>query len=176
MYYFILTGIVLALLLRRNPLAVLFNIDLKAPFLMIGSFLIQVVLEMIVVQTQQQYPLILSLTFLAMIVALFLNRHIFGVPLIFIGTFLNIVALLLHGGTMPVSESAIQLVGLENQNFNEDSRHQAMLPSVFWWLGDWIPFFTPIGTNYVLSIGDLLIGGGLIVFFVRNSEKKRGIT
>lgn len=85
---------------------------------------------------------------------------------------MNTLALLLHGGLMPVSENVIKMVDLKDSSFDTDSRHQLMEDTNFWWLGDWIPFFTPIGSNSVLSPGDLIVGIGLIVFIVRNSARR----
>ncbi|WP_018130595.1 DUF5317 family protein [Effusibacillus pohliae] len=172
MIYFVIAGIGLALLFKRNPVSIVFNIRFKVPYVMIGCFLIQLVLAILAVQTNSQHPVLLGITFLGMLVSLFLNRHLYGVKWIFSGTLLNVLSLLLHGGLMPVSETAMRLAGFEDMGFDSDSRHQLMKTSPFWWLGDWIPFITPLGRNYVLSIGDLVIGIGLILFIIKNSRRK----
>lgn len=172
MIYFVVIGLVTAVALKRNPVIILTNIKFKVPWLLIGSLIVQILLEIIAIKSSGQYPGLLSLTFLGVLAGLFINRHLYGVSWVFAGTFLNVSALLLHGGLMPVSEYAMQLSHLEDLGFDADSRHQAMGSSVFWWLGDWIPFLTPIGKNYVLSPGDVLVGIGLILFLVRNSSRR----
>lgn len=170
MVYFILTGIIIALVRKKNPLTV-FTVELKAPFLMIGCFVVQLGLAYLSLKKNLYYPVILNITFILMLVSLFLNRHLPGVKWIFWGALLNTLALILHNGFMPVSETAMKIANLENLSFEGDSRHRGMEQSLFWWLGDWIPFFTPIGTNYVISLGDVFVGIGLILFIVRNSLK-----
>lgn len=172
MIYFIIIGIVIALLLKRNPISILLHIKLRVPYLIIGSFLIQIILAVVAAKTHEQYPMILILTFAGIIASLFLNRHLTGVKWILAGTVLNMLALLLHGGMMPVSENAMRIAGLEDLGFDSDSRHRLMETSLFWWLGDWIPLITPIGTNYVISLGDLVVGIGFIVLIVRTSVVK----
>jgi hypothetical protein len=171
--YFVFTGLVLALLLKRDPISIIKNVSFKVPLLMIGCLFVQIGLELSALQFNKQFPIILYLTFLGMLCGLFFNRHIRGITWIFIGTSINSLALLTHKGLMPVSETAINLAGLQHLlNYNRDSRHQQMEDSLFWWLGDWIPFFAPIGENFILSPGDLIIGIGLILFCVRNSAKR----
>lgn len=170
MFYFILAGIVLSLLLRRNPLTVL-AVPIKYPFLLIGILFVQVIIALIASIKHVQYPSILIITFVGMLVALFLNRHIYGIKLILIGTFFNTMALILHNGLMPVSERAMELAGLADLSFHSDSRHQVMEQSLFWWLGDWIPLLSPVGTNYVWSPGDFMVALGILLFLVRNSKR-----
>lgn len=141
---------------------------------MIGCLFVQIGLELIAIQYYRQFPIILFLTFIGMVYGLFRNRHIPGIPWILTGTITNIIALLTHKGLMPVSESAMNVAGLQHLlDYSQDSRHQAMEDSLFWWLGDWIPFLAPIGENFILSPGDVIIGIGLILFCVKNSTKRR---
>ncbi|MBA2870381.1 putative RDD family membrane protein YckC [Anoxybacillus calidus] len=169
MIYFVLVGILISLFLKKNPLTIV-AVELKAPFVMIGCLLVQIVLAYLAIVKHLYYPIILDITFIIMLVCLFLNRHLPGVKWIFAGALLNTLALILHNGFMPVSETAMKIAKLD-VSFQGDSRHQSMEDSIFWWLGDWIPFFTPIGTNYVISLGDVFVGIGLILFIVRNSLK-----
>ncbi len=173
MSYFVITGLILAIILNRNPISIVKNVQFKVPLLMIGCLFVQVGLEVIAVQTHNQFPIILYLTFLGMIVGLFKNRQIPGIPWILIGTSMNILALTTHRGLMPVSETAMNMAGLQHLlDYSQDSRHQGMEDSLFWWLGDWIPVLTPIGGNFILSPGDVIVGIGLILFCVKNSTKR----
>ncbi|MFC4768041.1 DUF5317 domain-containing protein [Effusibacillus consociatus] len=171
MTYVVLAGIVAAFLSKRNPMTIL-HIELKARYVMIGILGVQILLAIIAAKTNQQYPIILNITFLGILVCLFWNRHLSGIKWILGGASLNFLALLLHGGLMPVSAAAMKISGLDNAGFDADSRHYLMEDTAFWWLGDWIPFLTPVGTNYVWSPGDVLVAIGIFVFLVRNSQKR----
>ncbi len=170
--YFIFTGLILALLLNRNPISIIKNVHFKLPLLMISCLIVQIILELMALQFNMQIPIILFLSFLGMLLGLFSNRHISGVKWIFFGTSINVIALLTHRGLMPVSENVINMVGLQHLLDYSDSRHQAMDNTLFWWLGDWIPFYAPIGENFILSPGDVIIGIGLILFCILNSAKR----
>lgn len=170
---FVIFGLVFSLFLKRNPLTIPSNIQLKAPYLMIGCFAVQILLAILAKNgTDKKFPVILVLTFAGMIVALFLNRHLRGVRYILTGVIFNFIAIVLHDGFMPVSQNAMELAGLENTDMATDSRHQLMGATPFWWLGDWIPFYSPVGSNYVLSPGDLFVGIGLIVFMASHSSRR----
>lgn len=164
MIYFILAAIIVTILLKRNPVQ-LINLSFRWPFLIIGSFGTQIALAFITIQTKDKYEIILIATFVCMVLGLWLNRRMAGMKWILIGAILNLLALILHGGLMPVSETAIRLTG-QDMGFDTDSRHQLMdSSSPFWFLGDWIPL-----VQYILSPGDLLVGIGLFRFFVVNSK------
>lgn len=115
---------------------------------------------------------IFVLTFIGIIIGLFINRAIAGIKWILTGAFLNLLAMLLHGGTMPVSEKALKLTGQANNDFEADARHHLLNESTFWILTDWIPLL-----RYVLSPGDILAGIGIIILIVKHSEyrKKHGV-
>jgi hypothetical protein len=171
MIYFVFFGIIAALLFKKNPLTLPLNIKFKAPFLIMGCLIVQVAIELIAIISRTKIEGILVITFILLFIGLLLNRRIIGMKWIAAGLFLNMMALVLNGGLMPVSETAMEIAKLEHLlDFNQDSRHQLMEDSHFGWLGDWIPFLTPVGTNYVLSPGDLLVGFGLIILMVRNSS------
>lgn len=167
MKYFLLFAIMLTLLQKRNPLTFINNIKFQWPLVIIVSFGIQIGLAIITIETKEKLELILILTFLGMIIGLWKNRQIAGVKWIVVGALLNLMALLLHGGLMPVSESALVQTGQEVDSFETDSRHQLMKNSMpFWLFGDWIPV-----VRYVLSPGDLLVGMGIILLITKNSSK-----
>jgi|GEM_PF-1204262 len=174
MLYFVVIGLFLAILSKRNPLTIMENVQFRLPWLMIGCLFIQIGLELLVKNYfHRPFPVVLFLSFCGMIVGLYYNRHIKGLPWVLGGTVMNILALATHQGLMPVSETAVRMTGLEHLlDYNLDSRHQAMQDTLFWWLGDWIPVFTPIGSNFILSPGDVVVGIGLIIFCIFNSSKR----
>jgi hypothetical protein len=167
MKYFILAAILTTLLVKRNPLSIVETLKLRFPYLLIGGFILQIILYIIALSTGHTYPLWIELSISAVIVCLWFNRKLPGIPLIFTGAVLNFAAMVIHGGLMPVSQKAARLAGLGDFP-EQEARHQMMTHSHFWWLGDWIPF---IGN--VLSPGDVFIGFGFIWFMVGSSARRR---
>jgi hypothetical protein len=174
MYYFFIFGVILTLFLKRNPITIIPNVIFRVPLLLISCLVTQIGLELLAVNyTDKKYPAILFLTFLGMLIGLYLNRHISGIKWIFFGLSINILALITHGGLMPVSEKALKIADLGHLvDYSQDSRHQEMGDSFFWWLGDWIPLIIPFGKNFVISPGDFVVGVGLILFCINNSTKR----
>jgi len=168
MLYFIITAILLTLFQKRNPLTFIRNITFEWPLLILLSFGTQIALTFITIQTKEKLEWVFVLTFIGIIIALFKNRKIIGVKWILFGATLNLLALLLHGGTMPVSEKALELTGQESVQFDTDARHHLINETSFWILGDWIPFI-----RYVLSPGDFFAGIGIILLIVKHSEYRR---
>ncbi|WP_172251191.1 DUF5317 domain-containing protein [Saccharibacillus deserti] len=173
MVYFLLTGLVWMLLLGRNPLFMLIHLRFKASYLLIGSLGIQIYLAFYTLRTGETIPFLLEGAFVALLVCFALNRKKAGIPLIGLGCSMNLVALFSNGGKMPVSSEALRQAGLEHlTDYSLASRHSGMGENSFAWLGDWIPFLTPVGTNYVLSPGDLVVGIGLILFMLGMSKRR----
>lgn len=100
------------------------------------------------------------------------NIYFSGFTMIATGFFLNFIAILLNNGRIPVSGEGLVLADqfdlydiLENGNsithvlMNENTK--------FPFLGDIIPFARPYLFPKVVSIGDILIFTGLILFVIR---------
>ncbi|MBB6446139.1 DUF5317 family protein [Bacillus benzoevorans] len=167
MKYSLLIALILTLIQKKNPLTFIKNIEFQWPLVILISFGVQIALAFATIQSKEKFELILILTFVGITIGLWKNRHIAGVKWILAGALLNFAALLLHGGLMPVSESALLQTGQEVDSFDTDSRHQLMdSSSPYWILGDWIPVI-----RYVLSPGDLLVGIGIILLIMNNSSK-----
>ncbi|GGO01539.1 DUF5317 domain-containing protein [Saccharibacillus kuerlensis] len=176
MIYFLLIGFIWILLLGRNPLSMLVHLRFKASYLLIGSLAVQIYLAFYTLNTGETIPFLLEGAFATLVVCLILNREKAGVPLIGMGCFLNLLAILANGGKMPVSSTALKMAGLEHlDDYSLASRHSSMQDNPLSWLGDWIPFLTPVGTNYVLSPGDLVVGIGLIMFMLGISKRRTAI-
>jgi hypothetical protein len=95
------------------------------------------------------------------------NRRLPAAPLILLGLVLNAVVIGLNGG-MPVSAAAIRAAGGDDGLLPasiDDGKHHLMTSSdVLTPLADVIGLPPPIGT--VLSIGDVFLYAGLVVFTV----------
>ena len=90
------------------------------------------------------------------------NRRLFLLLPVLAGMLLNAVAIAANGGLMPVSAAAARAAGLridEPSNVSLDAKHVRFLGDVFA-----LPAHLPL-TN-VFSIGDLLIGVGMVGFIV----------
>ena len=106
----------------------------------------------------------LELTALALIAyGLYQNRHIKGLWLVALGFFLNTLAILSHGGHMPVSAAALEKAGIgfaaEILKEAGDGLHVIADPqNPLSWLGDVIPL-----RHQVISVGDILITVGIAI-------------
>jgi hypothetical protein len=171
MYYFIFFGILAALAAKRDPRS-LIEVRIKARSLLFACLLVQIVLAIVAATTSAKYPIILHATFIGAIVFLLMNVRLRGSRWIITGTVMNAAAMLVYGGMMPVARWALEFADMANLT-EYSSRHQLLEShaSPLSWLGDWIPFVTPLGPNFILSPGDILIGIGLIVFIFSYSRK-----
>lgn len=105
-------------------------------------------------------PLMLS-SYGVLLYTLFLNLDRQGVRLLFVGLVLNVLAMGLNGGRMPVHLPAAQRLGgdLTALVSGTDYKRMAMGPHTrFNFLGDVI--YVPLPIPRVMSIGDLLIAAG----------------
>ncbi len=105
-------------------------------------------------------PLVLLVASMLLIAAfLFVNRRRAGFPIVLIGVLLNVGVIAANGG-MPVSAHAAAQVDEHNGVPSSDLRHvDADAGTRLSFLGDVIPL-----GDKVMSIGDLLMLGGLAVF------------
>lgn len=168
MFYFIILAFMITLLQKRNPLSFIRNIKFKWPIIILLSFGFQIILSFFTFQTREKIVWVFVLTFVGVIIGLFINKKIAGVKWIITGAVLNLIALLLNGGTMPVSEKALQLTGQMDSSFDTDARHHLMNETLFWILGDWIPVI-----RFVLSPGDFFAGIGILLLIVKNSDQRK---
>jgi len=101
---------------------------------------------------------------LLLVVFLVLNRGLPGIGLMATGLLLNVVVIGANRA-MPVSATAVELAGVASSPTQASFEHELMSPStVLPWLGDIIPL-PRLGE--VLSLGDLLLVGGIAVLVYR---------
>ena len=140
--------IILAVLLQRIPFA------LSAP----SSFV-------------ELKKALLILSYLLLLWALSRNLHLWSMRILALGTVLNFAAIVANGGLMPVSPGARLKAGMTaigQSGFGKvlPEGTGILLPvdqTNLWFLSDIIPI-SPVGG--VFSLGDVLIGVGLLLFFV----------
>jgi Family of unknown function (DUF5317) len=95
-----------------------------------------------------------------LVVAVFVNRRITGVPIVALGMCMNVAAIVANGGTMPVGPSAMHDAGRTavtqaNSTAVADPRLEWLVDR--WAAPDWIPLAN------VFSIGDVVIAAGAVV-------------
>lgn len=109
----------------------------------------------------------LLLSYLLILAALALNRRVPAAPVMGLGLLLNLAVVGVNAG-MPVSSDAIRLAGGDPGSLAEaeTAKHHLMTEDdSLTVLGDVIPLPPPIGV--VLSIGDVLLYGGMAWFVVQ---------
>jgi hypothetical protein len=107
-------------------------------------------------------PVMLALSYAFLVAFLVSNRWIPGAPVMQVGLLLNLAVVMVNGG-MPVQGTAIERAGGDPYALMQSSptKHHLMTEDdVLWQLGDIVPLAPPIGD--VLSIGDLLLYGGMV--------------
>ena len=167
-FYICAAGLLSALILGRDPRSLL-KIQFCFPYLLLGGFGGEILLAALAHYGAMQNRFLLVAAFLAVAAGLFANRRLPGVWLILSGTAVNIAELLLNGGRMPVSLSALRIAGVPVRAslFVHNTRHVRMTPATWNWLGDWIPFI-----HQVLSPGDVCVAAGIVLFLVRMSVRR----
>jgi Family of unknown function (DUF5317) len=102
--------------------------------------------------------LILLLSYLGLAAFLGRNRAVVGMRLAFLGLGLNL-AVIAANGAMPVSQRAASFAGIDHSLDHPEMKHEPLTDaSSLPWLGDVIPL---PGLGEVLSLGDLLLAGGI---------------
>lgn len=103
------------------------------------------------------------------------NHRITGMPVVALGAFSNLAAIVANGGYMPASETALSALGkvVKGTYTNSSFVPNPNLP----WLTDIfaMPAWLPAANVY--SVGDVLIGLGVVVVIVaamRSSVVRRG--
>ena len=168
----LLIGLVIGLV-RRGNLSNLAHIDLKGKWLILGALIVQVLIFPLghsapVIQTGTEYLHFLSYFFLFVFIVI--NRHYLGFIITGIGMALNIIVIAANGGYMPASAEALRNAGLDRvAAILESGLHHGntVLMSAHTklnFLGDIfsVPKYIPFSTAF--SIGDILIGLGIVIF------------
>jgi glucose-6-phosphate-specific signal transduction histidine kinase len=91
-----------------------------------------------------------------------INHHVEGFKLIMLGSALNFLAILLGGGRMPVYGPLANKMGLLPSI--KHALLEKFTPILL--IGDVIPAYTPWGRKFLISIGDVLVYVGLLIFML----------
>jgi len=162
--------------LGRGRLGNLAHADLRAVDLILGAFAAQALLSLagrLGWAAAGALPAaIYTLSFCALLYAIWCNRRLTGAGLLFVGTVANLVAVISGGGRMPVAPDRLADLGglatLAQLGTGQSPIHTLARPGTLWyWLGDWIPVPSITGRATLVSIGDLFLLLGLIVVVER---------
>lgn len=105
------------------------------------------------------------------------NLRLHGWPVIGIGALLNLMVITVNKGFMPASLAAVKWAGIVDSYYRDGGRmvfNNSIIAgpgTVMWWLGDIfaIPRYFPL--HNVFSVGDILIGLGIVSFVWNSCER-----
>ncbi len=115
-------------------------------------------------------PAIYVLTTLAVFVAVARNWRLTGMPIVAAGALSNLVAITANGGFMPADAGALAMAGFGGPGDHTNSvvlAHPALQP-----LTDIFALPAGVPLANVFSVGDVLIGVGVIVVIVAAMRRK----
>lgn len=163
--YAIVIGLVLGLVLRGRWQALAMIRIRWAPLILVG-FLTQIVLfsDYVVEHIGAAGPAVYVVSTLAVGVAVVRNAGLPGMPLIILGAASNMAAILANDGFMPAAPGALASLGKVAPTVYSNSAVVAQpaleLLTDRFALPPWLPFAN------VFSVGDVLLGVGLVVLIV----------
>lgn len=163
--YALVVGVALGLLLRGR-LSGVADIDFKWAPLIFGGLLVQIVLfsDAVAARVGILGPPIYVLSSMAVLVAVLRNVDVPGMAIVALGAASNQLAIVANGGYMPAGADA--LAAQERAASGLYSNSAAIAEPAFPYLTDifamptWMPF------SNIYSVGDVLIGVGVVVAIV----------
>ena len=163
--YALVIGLAVGFLARGRP-AGLAQLQFRWPWVMLGGLLVQVLLFSDVFSSRigAAGPPIYAASTAAVVLAVLANRRITGMPIVALGATCNFAAIMANGGFMPAALGALQAHGQVTSTVYSNSvvlpdPALAPLTDIFA-LPAWLPFAN------VFSVGDVLIGVGVIIVIV----------
>lgn len=99
------------------------------------------------------------------------NRHVWSLFPVYLGMVLNGIAIAVNGGSMPLSEAAAHAAGVP---IGGDATNVSAEADRLWFLGDVFALPARLPLANVFSVGDLLIGVGMITFVLLASTDRSG--
>ncbi len=172
MLWAIPVGIVLGVV-ARGSLDGLFALGFRWAPLAIAGLLVQVVLFTAIGDQLAGGlgPAIYVLSTLAVFVAVARNWRLTGMPIVAAGALSNLVAITANGGFMPADAGALAMAGFGGPGDHTNSvvlAHPALQP-----LTDIFALPAGVPLANVFSIGDILIGVGVVIVIVAAMRQKQ---
>lgn len=117
-------------------------------------------------------PILYVVSTALVLAAVLRNWRLPGLRLVALGAISNLVAIIANGGYMPADPGALALAGMDAsiQYSNSIVTNQPVLAPLtdIFAMPDWMPFAN------VFSIGDLLIGAGIVVAIAAGMARRPG--
>ena len=167
---------VLVGLLRRGRLENLAGLRFEWPLVAIGALAVQLALfspavGAYVASVGMLGPILYVGSALVVLAVVLRNRRLPGLKLVALGAISNLVAIIANGGYMPADPGALALAGLDPTTGFSNSivtNQPAFRPLTdLFALPDWMPFAN------VFSVGDVLIGLGIVVAIAAGMSRPR---
>jgi len=175
----ILIGILIGFI-RRGSLKNIGNIEIKGKGLIIAAFIIQ--LSFLLLNTGlldldfDYYELILTGSYILILISLFLNFNIKFVPIVIIGGILNFLSYILNDWNVGLTEAASKTV-FSQEMFqllnNGNITLFKLIPEESFYKGGFIPWNRMLIFPSAVSIGDIIIFVGLILIVQNIMVDKR---
>ena len=174
--YAIVVGVALGLLLRGR-LAGVGDIQLRWALLIVGGLLVQLLLfsDFVAARVGVLGPSIYVVSSMVVLVAVLRNVDVPGMALVALGAAANQLAIVANGGFMPAGADALAAQQRHAQGLYSNS---AAIPNpAFPYLTDIFAMPTWLPMANIFSVGDVLIGVGVVVAIVvamRRSARAAG--
>lgn len=174
--YAVLIGVVAGLLLGGRPSG-LGDLRVRWPAAIVGGLLVQVVLfsEPVSDRVGALGPPIYVASTAVVLAAILRNARIPGMPVVALGAASNLAAIVANGGFMPADAGAMAALGKHDPTTYSNSAvlaDPALRPLTdLFALPRWLPYAN------VFSIGDVLIGLGIVIVIVvamRSGRRRDG--
>ena len=169
--YAVVIGVVLAVV-SSGRLERLADLRFRAGWLVALGFLVQIVLFLGPVSERvgDAGPSLYVASTAAVFVAVVLNVRLPGMILIAVGAAANLAAILANGGFMPADPAALAVLG---HPINPGYSNSALVAtSALWILTDVFALPRGLPLANVFSIGDVLIGAGVVAVIVLASHHR----
>lgn len=160
-------AILLSLLCGGNPLK-----TVQYPYRFLYLFPIPFALQLLGFLGHDASVFLNPISYVMVILLMFFNLHIPGVIYMMVGTAANLVAVIIGKGKMPVVKNVAAYIGIHSVG----AKHVFVeSPKETFFLGDITIIYFPWRRSFVVSIGDLIIALGLMIFFLSSlkQQKKR---
>ncbi len=115
------------------------------------------------------YPALMGISYSFLLLGVVNNLNLWGFRLLLVGLLLNLAALLVHGGYMPVTPEALLEAGFSPEAHLESGSYLVGSKSILlarkdtrvWFLTDVFPLAAPV--RRVFSIGDVIVATAALV-------------
>lgn len=143
--------------------AVLADLHLRAPWLLVAALVVQIVTISVLIEPPHVVAAALHLFSYGLAAAfLWVNRHLRGLPVTALGGALNLLVIAANGGIMPASAAALRTAGISPETEHFANSAVVGHPRLAL-LGDVLAVPESVGLiANVFSVGDVVLAAGAI--------------